>query len=112
MQRVAVSAMKQSGQVWLPKVHELTDFKTIIKTEADQKFIAFVDPENPVPHLYKQAEQNKTYLVLIGPEGDFSSVEISESVKAGFKSISLGRNTLRSETAALAACHTLNLVNQ
>ena len=50
--------------------------------------------------------------MLIGPEGDFSSSEINESQKFGFKLVSLGNNRLRTETAGLAACHILNLVNE
>lgn len=110
MVRLAVSAMKQSGQLWLPTIHELSDFKTILKADAVQKFVAYVDPENPPQHLFHQAKKNKSYLVLIGPEGDFSPVEINEAIKAGYAPISLGVNTLRTETAALAACHALNLV--
>lgn len=111
MQRVAISAMKQSGQVWLPEIHGLTDFKSLLKTDAEQKFIAYVDKENTSIHLFHQAAKHKRYLVLIGPEGDFSPVEISEATKSGFKQINLGINVLRTETAGLAACHTLNVLN-
>jgi 16S rRNA (uracil1498-N3)-methyltransferase len=111
MQRVAISAMKQSGQVWLPKVNDLVDLKQIFNSKAEQKFIAYVDGEKPTKHLIHQAEKNRDYLILIGPEGDFSPVEISTAIKAGFAPISLGNNTLRTETAAMAACHTLNLLN-
>ena len=111
MQRVAISALKQSGQVWLPKIHDLTDFKAVIKSDAEEKFIAHVDSENPPSHLLHQATKHKSYLVLIGPEGDFSPVEIQEAVKSEFKQINLGINVLRTETAGLVACHTLNLLN-
>jgi 16S rRNA (uracil1498-N3)-methyltransferase len=111
IQRVAISAMKQSGQVWLPEIHDLTDFKSFLKREADQKFIAYVENEKPVPHLIHQAVKHKHYLILIGPEGDFSQVEIHEAIKSGFNHINLGVNVLRTETAALAACHTLNVLN-
>jgi 16S rRNA (uracil1498-N3)-methyltransferase len=111
MQRVAISAMKQSGQVWLPEIHDLTDFKSVLKINAEQKFIAYVDTENESTHLIHQADKNKRYLILIGPEGDFSQVEIHEAIKSGFKQINLGTNVLRTETAALVACHTLNLLN-
>lgn len=109
LRRVAISAMKQSRNVWLPRVHELIEFKAALKLEADQKFVAYVDPVSPPEHLFQQAKKNRSYLILIGPEGDFSSVEINEAGKAGFVPISLGVNTLRTETAALAACHILNL---
>ena len=111
IQRVAISALKQSGQVWLPKINDLIDFKEFIKTQAEQKFIAYVDAIKPPKHLSQQAIKNRKYSVLIGPEGDFSEIEINHAIAAGYNPISLGTNTLRSETAALAACHALNLVN-
>jgi 16S rRNA (uracil1498-N3)-methyltransferase len=52
------------------------------------------------------------YCILIGPEGGFSSSEINESLEYGFKSVSLGDNRLRTETAGIAACHILNLMNE
>ena len=51
-------------------------------------------------------------LVLIGPEGDFSEEEVKKAIESGFEPISLGRSRLRTETAALVACHILNLQNQ
>lgn len=51
-------------------------------------------------------------LVLIGPEGDFSEEEVKQAIENGFEPISLGRSRLRTETAALVACHILNLQNQ
>jgi 16S rRNA (uracil1498-N3)-methyltransferase len=109
IEKVAVSAIKQSGQVWLPEITGLVDFKTILQTPADQKFIAHVDGNTK--HLKALAAPGKSYLVLIGPEGDFSDMEIAEAVKAGFQSVSLGINTLRTETAGVVTCSTLNLVN-
>ena len=63
-------------------------------------------------HLIKSATPSKDYCMLIGPEGDFSSSEINESQDFGFKPVSLGDNRLRTETAGLAACHILNLLNE
>ena len=51
-------------------------------------------------------------LVLIGPEGDFSEEEVKKAIANGFQPISLGKSRLRTETAALVACHTMNLLNQ
>ncbi len=108
--KVAVGAIKQSGQVWLPKINALTDFHTILKSSSKHKFIAYVDSKNQSKHLLTQAEKNSQYLVLIGPEGDFSPTEIKEATEARFTSISLGTSTLRTETAGLVACLTLNLL--
>jgi 16S rRNA (uracil1498-N3)-methyltransferase len=55
---------------------------------------------------------HRAVLILIGPEGDFSEKEIKLALNAGFKTISLGEKRLRTETAALAACHTVALINQ
>jgi 16S rRNA (uracil1498-N3)-methyltransferase len=109
--KVAVGAIKQSGQVWLPKINDLTDFHTILKSPSKQKFIASVDSKNESRHLWAQVEKNSHYLVLIGPEGDFSSAEIQAATESQFTGIHLGMSTLRTETAGLVACHTLNLIH-
>jgi 16S rRNA (uracil1498-N3)-methyltransferase len=108
MEKVAVSAIKQSGQVWLPEINGMVDLKVILKAQADQKFIAHVDVN--VKHLKEMVSSNKSYLVLIGPEGDFTNDEVLEASDAGYQSVSLGNNTLRTETAGLAACQILNLI--
>jgi 16S rRNA (uracil1498-N3)-methyltransferase len=110
-QKQAISAMKQSHQSFLPLLSPLENFKHIMEQEADQKFIAYVDHENP-DHLKDIALKEKKYLILIGPEGDFSKEELNLAEQKGFQKISLGPNRLRSETAGLAACHILNLMNQ
>ena len=53
----------------------------------------------------------QNYLILIGPEGDFSSEEIDMAIQEGFKPVSLGDSRLRTETAGVVACHTFNLLN-
>lgn len=107
----AVSAMKQSQQAWLPVITDMVPLgKLIASASADLKFIAFVDATNP-KHLMQLAEPNKKYLVLIGPEGDFSSEELNAAMDAGFLKVSLGPNRLRTETAGVMACAILNLVN-
>ena len=110
IQKIMVSAMKQSGQAWLPGFSEIKPFQEIITSNATQKFICFVDSQNP-DQLKQVAHANQSYLVLIGPEGDFQKEELDLAIAAGFKKVSLGTNRLRTETAALAACHTLNLIN-
>ena len=56
--------------------------------------------------------QGDDTLILIGPEGDFSPKETEQAIKNGFHSIQLGTSRLRTETAGMVACHTVNLVNQ
>ena len=110
MEKIAVSAMKQSQQSWLPKISPLAPFKEIVKEKADQKFIGFVDLKNPM-HLKSEAKIKGDYLVLIGPEGDFSNEELALALESGFQKVSLGANRLRTETAGITACQILNLIN-
>jgi 16S rRNA (uracil1498-N3)-methyltransferase len=111
LEKVAVSAMKQSLKATLPVIQALTDFQALIKSSSEeQRFIAFVDSNNP-NHLLRLASPHASYLVVIGPEGDFSSEELGLALNAGFIKVSLGDSRLRTETAGIAACHILNLVN-
>lgn len=110
IEKLMITALKQSGQAWLPQVQAMMPFEKILTEQAEQKFIAFVDSDNP-DHLKSLAKPGKTYLVLIGPEGDFSKEELNLAIKSDFNKVSLGSNRLRTETAGLAACHILNLVN-
>ncbi|MFN6090084.1 MAG: 16S rRNA (uracil(1498)-N(3))-methyltransferase [Cyclobacteriaceae bacterium] len=110
IEKIAISAMKQSQQACMPILHPLQPFNDILKQSADQKFIGHVDSSNPV-HLKAIAKPNKSYLVLIGPEGDFSNEELNTALQAGFEKVSLGENRLRTETAGLTACQTLQFVN-
>lgn len=108
--KMAISAMKQSQQSWLPEVRELISFDDAVKNQFDQKFIAFVDSTNP-DHLKNLAKPGEDYAVLIGPEGDFTEKEMAQAVGSGWQKVSLGRTRLRTETAALTAALTLVLVN-
>ena len=108
--KIAVSAMKQSGQARLPYISEMVPFKEIVSLKVAQKFICYVDASNP-DQLKTLAKPQQSYLVLIGPEGDFNKDEIQLAIEHGFKKVSLGPNRLRTETAALTACQILNFVN-
>jgi 16S rRNA (uracil1498-N3)-methyltransferase len=111
LERVAISAMKQSLKSWLPHITGLVDFKTFMKDiSGDERYIAYVDLNNP-DHLKNVANPGKHYVVLIGPEGDFSSEELTGALENDFQKVSLGKSRLRTETAGLAACHILNLIN-
>ena len=111
LEKMAISAMKQSLKAKLPVIHPLTSFQNaILSGHASEKYIAHVDSENP-NQLQNIATVGTSYLVLIGPEGDFSDEELTLANAQGFKKISLGPSRLRTETAGLAACHILNLAN-
>lgn len=111
LEKVAISAMKQSLKATLPKVNDILKLDHLIKHAKEaSKFIAYVDHSNPA-HLKNVASAFSNYLVLIGPEGDFSDGELAQAIQQGFQKISLGNSRLRTETAGLAACHILNLIN-
>jgi len=111
LEKVAISAMKQSLQAWLPRLSEMTAFQEILRTSADQKFIAHVDAANP-KQLYSISKPKKSYLILIGPEGDFTKEELELAEKNNFEKVGLGPNRLRTETAGLVAVQSLNLIQQ
>ena len=104
--------MKQSQKATLPQLEGMTDFKSFVSQPFDgRKFIAHC--ENGDKTLLKQTYRpGENVLVLIGPEGDFSPEEIELALKKGFEPISLGESRLRTETAALVACHTIHVLNQ
>lgn len=110
--KILVSAIKQSLKARLPRLNEMTDFnKFIARPFSGQKFIAHCYEGEKV--LLKDAvRRGEDALVLIGPEGDFSEEEVGKAIENGFIPISLGKSRLRTETAALVACHLLNLQNQ
>ena len=114
LQKVLISAMKQSLKAYLPALHENISFKKCIEGSKDfqgQKFIAhcFDLPKEPLQKIYTKG---KDALILIGPEGDFSKEEIELAIAFNFLPVSLSSSRLRTETAALVACQTLNLINE
>lgn len=112
IEKKGVAAMKQSGRYFMPRLHHVTPFSKFIKNCASDsvRHIAWVPAAESAPHL-KQTERNRTYIILIGPEGDFSEAEVEEAKQHGFKPTSLGNSILRTETAGIVACHTLSLVH-
>ncbi len=112
IEKIAISAMKQSQQVWLPSVGTVTPFGSFIMDLTEkQKFIATVGTRIP-KHLKDLATPSSDYAILIGPEGDFSRDELEAAQLASFQPVSLGPNRLRTETAGLTAVTILNLINQ
>ena len=112
IEKIAVSAMKQSQKALLPQINEIQTFTDFIKQQfGGQKFIAHCYPHQKtlLKNIYKQRE---SATILIGPEGDFSEREVQIAIEHGFEPISLGESRLRTETAALVACHTLHVLNQ
>jgi RNA methyltransferase, RsmE family len=112
IEKILISAMKQSLKATLPQLTGMTDFKAFIKQPFEgKKFIAHCE-EGKKPLLKQVCQPGENALILIGPEGDFSTEEIALAKEAGFTAISLGESRLRTETAALVACQTIHFINQ
>ncbi|MDL2211198.1 RNA methyltransferase, partial [Bacteroides sp. OttesenSCG-928-M17] len=111
IEKITVSAMKQSLKARLPKLNEMIAFDKFIAQEfSGQKFIA---------HCYEGEKQElksvllpEEAVILIGPEGDFSPEEVEKALAKGFIPISLGKSRLRTETAALSACFTFSYIQE
>ncbi len=109
--RILVAAMKQSLRATRPVLNDLIPFESLLVQPAlpEQRFIAHCHSDG-LPHLMKTMKAGTETLILIGPEGDFSEKEVFGAVQNGFTEIGLGSARLRTETAAIAACHIANLV--
>ncbi|MFT4801219.1 MAG: 16S rRNA (uracil1498-N3)-methyltransferase [Flavobacteriaceae bacterium] len=108
------SAMKQSLKAFLPKINEAIIFRDFLKSQENnlhQKLIAHCEETNK-KSLKSVLKPNDNTILLIGPEGDFSTNEINESIKAGFIPVTLGTSRLRTETAAIVACHGVAFTNE
>lgn len=111
MEKVIISAAKQSIHTWFPKLNEMRSFRELIKgNSSGQRFICYCD-EHPLPHLKDIYNKGEDATVLIGPEGDFNEDEVTSAIAAGYIPVSLGTSRLRTETAALVACTTINIIN-
>ena len=103
LEKVLISAMKQSLQSRLPQLQALTRFADVVRqNDTPQRFIAWC-PNEPLPDLRTLIRPSTDTLILIGPEGDFSPEEIALADENGFTGIGLGSTRLRTETAGLVA---------
>ena len=116
LEKILVSAMKQSRKAWKPVINEMTPFAAFVKAHAEgRRYIAHCYEEVPRVNLFDQLRKpsdDAGALVLIGPEGDFSIDEVRQAVAAGFISVDLGKSRLRTETAGLAAVMMMHLAQQ
>ncbi len=112
LNRIITSAVKQSIKAYHPRLNEPVRLKDFLPAEfPGQKFIAHcIDQEKE--YLSERLEKYGSYLVLIGPEGDFTPNEVEQALSGGFLPVTLGTSRLRTETAALAACFEINLLNR
>tara|TARA_R110002050_G_scaffold204327_2_gene339718 strand:+ start:24927 stop:25631 length:705 start_codon:yes stop_codon:yes gene_type:complete len=114
MERIIISAVKQSWKAYKPVINDPVKYSDFIKTaQFDQQFIAHCNGGcGNDSHLKNGANPNSNIGVLIGPEGDFSEREVALATENNWVKTGLGSSRLRTETAALVACFTLNLINE
>ena len=113
-EKIVQSAMKQSLKAYLPKLNPAVRFSEFIETQKhldSTRCIAHCEATTK-KSLKHVATPNSDVLICIGPEGDFSSEEIKTSIASGFTPVSLGNSRLRTETAAIVACHTIAFINE
>ena len=112
LEKIIISAVKQSIKAYKPKLNALTKYNDFITQNfKGSKFIAHCE-ENKKQSLKTNYKVGNNALILIGPEGDFSSNEIKLAKENNFHETNLGESRLRTETAGVIACHTINLLNE
>lgn len=111
-EKIVQAAMKQSLQYYLPKINNPITFSDFIEVNFEgSKYIAHCE-EQEKKSFKKCVNKEENILILIGPEGDFSTKEIEKAIDQKFTPVTLGNTRLRTETAALVACHTVALTNE
>jgi len=113
LNKVITSAVKQSIKAYHPKLNEATTFNDFLKQPFEgEQLIAHCIDNTEKKFISELVIPLQKYLILIGPEGDFTPEEVDLALNKGFKPLTLGENRLRTETAALAACFEINYLNR
>jgi 16S rRNA (uracil1498-N3)-methyltransferase len=120
LNKILLSAMKQSLKAYLPKLNEAQHFNEGIlrfaqndsNSQSDSNTQKFICSGAATVSLKENYQRNQNVIILIGPEGDFSEEEIATAIKNNFVPVNLGSSRLRTETAALVAVTAINLINQ
>ncbi|WP_339634524.1 16S rRNA (uracil(1498)-N(3))-methyltransferase [Bizionia echini] len=111
-EKIVQSAMKQSLNCYMPTLNEAIPFSEFIRQPfTGQLFIAHCEDQIKKP-LKHEINSGAPITILIGPEGDFSVKEIETAIKNKFIPVTLGETRLRTETAAIVACHSVAFVNE
>ncbi|TDO95698.1 16S rRNA (uracil(1498)-N(3))-methyltransferase [Flavobacterium sp. 245] len=111
-EKIILAAMKQSNETFLPKLNPAVSFKEFIKQKnTGLQFIAHCEETNK-KSLKEALKPNENVTLLIGPEGDFSEKEIALAIENNFQPVTLGNTRLRTETAAVVACHSVVFFNE
>ncbi len=113
LNKVITSAVKQSIKAYHPKLNDAISFDAFLKEPFDgEQLIAHCIDNGEKQYISKLVAPHQKYLILIGPEGDFTPEEVDLALNKGFKALTLGNNRLRTETAALAVCFEINYLNR
>ena len=111
-EKIILSAMKQSNETYLPKLNEAISFKEFIKQKNEGLQLIAHCEETDKKSLKEVLKPNENVTILIGPEGDFSDKEIALAIENNFQPVMLGNTRLRTETAAVVACHSVVFFNE
>lgn len=114
LEKILTSAVKQSLTAYHPVLNETIRFSDFIKQQPEgaTRLIAHCMDDTEKPYISERIRAHESYVILIGPEGDFSPAEINLALQNGYKPVTLGTTRLRTETAALAACFEVNFLNR
>lgn len=112
LEKVMISAMKQSLKAVLPVIEEVTDFRSFVRNEPEgaAKFFGYCSDKYPRKDFAKNCPSEGEVVIMIGPEGDFSPEEVSLAVENGFMPVTFGKSRLRTETAALYGVTAVHVV--
>ena len=115
IEKILVSAAKQSLKAYVPRLNPMTTFKDFINSSSlltphSSLFIAHCY-DQPKQHLFNACQSGGDVIVMVGPEGDFSEEEVELALRNSFQAITLGESRLRTETAGVVACHLVTVAN-
>ncbi|MFG4004218.1 16S rRNA (uracil(1498)-N(3))-methyltransferase [Flavobacterium aquidurense] len=111
-EKIILSAMKQSNETYLPKLNEAISFKEFVKQKNEGLQLIAHCEETDKKSLKDILKPNESVTMLIGPEGDFSEKEIALALENNYQPVTLGNTRLRTETAAIVACHSVVFFNE
>lgn len=116
LERVMISAMKQSLKGVLPTIEDMVDFNSFVAVSNNggecQKFFGYCDAAFPKKEFVKECLPEIPVIIMIGPEGDFAPEEVRAAVEHGFIPVTFGESRLRTETAALYGVTGVHIINQ
>ena len=105
--------MKQSGQLYLPKINDITDYRVFIDACREESlYIGSLQDYNSKKYFYDKYVNGTECCFMIGPEGDFTAEEMEYALENNFIPVSLGKNTLRTETAGIFVASAFKMINE